>query len=101
MDDFYRHVAEFGESSPEAQQRPPIVKIDLHGPPHGDPSADGEALPHDGGPSVRGMTQQQLAEEQTRSQEQQADEETGAALFQQAIELQRGDLGAVGKMVVD
>ncbi len=38
LDEFHGHVAQLGKSSPQLQQRPPTVKIDLHGSPHGDPS---------------------------------------------------------------
>src|ERR1035437_5745937 len=56
LDEFHGHVAQLGKSPPQSQQRPPIVKINLHGSPHGDPSGNGEALPHDGRPSARRMT---------------------------------------------
>lgn len=62
LDEFHGHVAQLGINPAPSQQRPPIVKIDLHGSPHGNPSGNREALPHDGSPSARLMTQQDLAE---------------------------------------
>src|ERR1019366_10795257 len=80
LDEFHRHVAQLGIGPASSQQRPPIVKIDLHRPPHGDPSGNRKALPHDGSPSARLMTQQHLAYEKTCRQEQEPYKETRAAL---------------------
>ena len=98
--DFYRHTTEFPVNPAASPQRPPVIKIDLHGPPHGHPSGDCEALPRDGGPSSRLVTQQHLTEAKTHREEQQADEKTGTTLFQEALEFQVGNLGAVSKVVV-
>ena len=55
-DDFHGHVAQLGKNPTQLQQRPPIVKIDLHRSPHGDPSGNRKALPYDGSPSTRLVT---------------------------------------------
>jgi len=56
LDEFHGHVARLGIDSASSPQRPPIVKIDLHRSPHGDPSGNRKALSHDGSPSARLMT---------------------------------------------
>ena len=56
LDEFDRHVAQLGIDPASSQQRPPIVKIDLHRSPHGNPSGNRKALSHDGSPSARLMT---------------------------------------------
>ena len=56
LDEFHGHVTQLGKSPTQSQQRPPVVKIDLHRSPHGDPSGNRKALPHDGSPSARRMT---------------------------------------------
>ncbi len=83
-----------------SQERPPIVKIDLHGSPHGDPSGNRKALSYNGSPSTLLAPQQDLAKEKASSQEQQPDEKTGAALPQESLELQVSNLGIVTKVVV-
>ena len=55
LDEFHGHVAQLGINPAPSQQGPPFVKIDLHRSPHGDPSGNREALPHDGSPSARLM----------------------------------------------
>jgi hypothetical protein len=52
LDEFHGHVAQLGIDPASSQQWPPIVKIDLHGSPHGDPSGNRKALSHDGSPSA-------------------------------------------------
>ena len=84
-----------------SQERPPIVKIDLHRSPHGDPSANRKALSNDGCPSVFLAPQQDLAEERATGQEQQPDEKTGTALPEEPFELQVSNLSAVSKVVVE
>ena len=101
LDEFHWHVAQLGKSPTQSQQRPPIVKIDLHGSPHRDPSANRKALPRDGSPRSRLLRQQKPTEEQAGSKEYQPDDKAGATLFEEAIELQVGDFSAVSKMVVD
>ena len=97
LDNLHRHVAQLSKDSAPTAQGPPIVKIDLHRSPHSNPSGNREALSHDGSPSVRVAAQQHLAEKQTGRQEQKPDEKTGAALLQQALELQVGNLARWAK----
>src|SRR5208337_880302 len=61
LDEFHGHVAQLVIDPTPSQQRPPIVKIDLHRSPHGHPSGNRKALPYDGSPSALLMTQQHLA----------------------------------------
>src|SRR5208282_4566079 len=56
LDEFHGHLAQLGISPTSSQERPPIVKIDLHRSPHGDPSGNRKALPHYGSPSARFTT---------------------------------------------
>ncbi len=101
LDYFYRHVTEFCVDSAAAPQRPPIVKIDLHRPPHGNPTSNREALTQHGGPSARVSTQQHVADDETSREKCRADEKTRTALVQEALEVQATNLGAVSEVVVD
>ena len=56
LDEFHGHVAQLVIDPTPSQQRPPIVKIDLHRSPHGHPSGNRKALPYDGSPSALLMT---------------------------------------------
>ena len=56
LEEFHWHAAQLGKGPTPSQQGPPIVKIDLHWSPHGDPSGNGKALPYDGSPSAHLMT---------------------------------------------
>ena len=56
LDDFHGHLAQLVIDPTPSQQRPPIVKIDLHRSPHGHPSGNRKALPYNGSPSALLMT---------------------------------------------
>jgi len=56
LDKFHGHVAQLVVNPAPSQYRPPIVKINLHGSPHSDPSGNCKALPHDSSPSAPRMT---------------------------------------------
>ena len=62
---------------------------------------DREALSQDGSPGACLTAQKDFADEQARGQKQQADGQTGAALLEQAPELQISEPSAVGEVVVD
>src|SRR5438105_2515431 len=93
-------MAELFVDSAAPAKRPPVIKVDLHRPPHGDPSGDGKAFPRNDGPSAALVAQQSLAEYQAYGKEYQSDEQAAPALIQQSLELQIVDLGTVRKIVV-
>jgi hypothetical protein len=51
-DNFHWHVAELAVDPAPSKQRPPIVKVYLHRPPHRDPACDRQTLPQDAGPGA-------------------------------------------------
>ena len=88
-------MAELFVDSAAPAKRPPVIKVDLHRPPHGDPSGDGKAFPRNDGPSAALVPQQSLAEYEAYGKEYQPDEQAAPALIQQSLELQIVDLGTV------
>jgi len=100
-DDFYRNLAEFCVDPAPSTQRPPIVKIYLHWPPHRDPSCNCETLPQDSGPRTLLPPQQCLDDREAGGQERQADKQTRPALLHEVLEFQVNQLGAVREVIVD
>ena len=98
---FYGHVTKFFEDLRTSPQGPPIIQIDLHRSPHGDPAGNCKAFSHDCSPGICLMTQQCLAQQQTHRQEQKANEQTCATFFQKALKLQVSNAGTMREMVVD
>src|SRR5881275_3615174 len=68
---FHAHPAQFFVKLTRAQERPPFVKEDFHGTPHGHPAGDNQAFAkHDRQCSC--LTTEQLARESTSGQKRQA-----------------------------
>src|SRR6516164_3364733 len=68
VQNFNRHLAQFGVDAASSTHRPPIVEINLHRSPHCDPARDGQPLTQDARPCSTLGSQQRLAEPKTNSE---------------------------------
>src|SRR5581483_2720428 len=84
-----------------APQRPPIIKVYLHRPPHCDPAGDRQALSHNTGPGSFNIAEQELAGSKASRKEQQSYEQAGTAASHQTPKGEMIKISAVGKVVVD
>jgi hypothetical protein len=95
------HLTQFLIKPAFAAQRPPIIKIYFHRPPHRDPASDRQTLSHDTGPGSFIIAEEELASSKASRKEQQSYEQAGTAASHQPPKGETIKISAVGKVVVD
>lgn len=96
---FNRHVAQFFVDMLDAKKRPPIIKENLHWPPHRNPARNCQALTHHAGEGSRRLMKYQFAKQETSGEEKQTNDQTCPALLQEMLELQAVQLPTISKII--
>src|ERR1051326_6840489 len=99
--DFHGHSAEFIEDLPTPAQRPPVIEINFHRPPHGDPPSDGETLGQEAWKRSRTVQKQQLDNQQANAKKGQTDDQAHPSMFHKPLKLQLVQSCSIGKIIVD